>query len=491
MSAPRTLCMVLLAACVIGSACTEEKPAGVRTLDPSFGDPCRYEECSGSGACVEASSGGPSCACDDGYAGPHCDRCAPGHHLDSKDRCVPDRSCDDAEVDPCGLHGSCDDRLGVIECVCDPGYEGPRCTLCANGHGRDDDGDCLPLVLGSGGKPIGPPDDPGQDDGHAPDGGVPDPGSAPPSACEQDTCRGHGSCDEIGADVRCLCEAGYTGARCESCGPGYARSGDECQPIESCYELACEYGECDDQLGLALCTCDGGYAGRACDRCAVGFHEGAGGRCVADQTCTATSCAATADCDDDGGSPVCTCKSGYAGALCDACAPNHYRHYASGTCKPFDCRQNPIEAAATIDFETWSHFPSPANNCASNASIGDDDVTMFSIQGDGAVWTCAPSTQYALTTRHVMLEAGVLGPAQIAFAGQVSSLSFDYAGYSAVAVEFFADGARVGALTAPRRTGGLVSFDFAAPISLFEIRSTSATSQVALDDLAYAPPPCP
>ena len=260
---------------------------------------------------------------------------------------------------------------------------------------------------------------------------------------------------------------------------------------DPCEELACTYGSCAVAITAPTCSCDQGYAGRRCDECAVGFHPLSDGACAADEHCTEASCSAHATCDDQTGSPVCTCETGYAGRRCEGCAAGHYRHHPSGSCKPFECEDNSIRSDAMVDFDSWDDFPSSPDSCGASLWLRHDDLTMLSIEGDGYVWSCAPSTIYRLETQHVILDAGKLGPAQLSLAGQVSHLGFDYAAYSALAVTLFADGVEVGALGAEEGAVGRLDFDFVAPISLFEIRSERFTNQIAIDDLEYAPPPCP
>ncbi len=194
-------------------ACGSEVPSTATVISPVFGDPCRFETCSKHGACAEGDNGGPRCLCDVGYAGVACDSCEAGSHIDSKGRCAPDRKCDEQKLNPCGPSGSCDDKTGVIACHCDPAYEGPRCTLCKPGYGRDRFGDCLQLVLG-----------PHRDAGTGTVDPVED-ATTPAGPCTADSCRGHGQCDEVGGRADCTCEQGYVGAACAACAPGYLRDG--------------------------------------------------------------------------------------------------------------------------------------------------------------------------------------------------------------------------------------------------------------------------
>jgi hypothetical protein len=584
-----------LAALTLLAACGDDAPSSATVLEPSFGDACAYEHCSEHGQCMAAPGGGPMCLCNVGYGGSKCTHCESGFHLDAKGRCAPDRSCAEQDTDPCGAHGSCDDSDGVIMCGCDPGYEGPRCTLCSSGFGRGDFGECLMLVLdGTGGSTAPPPaiEPPAMQPGTA------EPPPAP-ALCTTASCNGNGACDGETGRIVCTCEAAYSGARCASCAANYRRdSHDACVPFDKCTAGACgDHGRCDDATGLIACTCDPGHAGDTCGECAPGFHA-SGMDCVLDQECLPSSCAgqgtcavsagsvsctcnaaysgahcehcatgyhrnladdtcavdevcATGDCGDHGscddstgvvtcacddgyepredcrtcapgfhdtgdgscaldeacqpgacsthsvcdessGVVECSCDPGYQGTTCDACASGYYRDHASGACVLFDCHTNPISGAGLMTFEDVLWFPGYTNNCGTKADVNTDDVRLTSISGDGDVWSCAASDIYAMSTRHVLLEAGATGPAELTFSGPISSLAFDYAAKSNLELELLGDGAVISTLGAARKSHASLSFTFDAPITVFALRSTSEfTNEIALDNIAYTPPACP
>jgi hypothetical protein len=511
--------------------CPEDEVPEPPVVAPEYGDPCRYETCSDQGMC-RAENGAPVCHCDVGYGGDDCSVCEAGFHGDFRGRCVPDVACAGQPENPCGSHGSCEDASGVIACACDPGYEGPRCTLCASSYGRSEDGECLLLVLGEPGGTVQiPRPDPD------------DPKPEPSEECEEGSCSGRGSCDDSSGEVECDCDEGYEGNHCESCDDSHLREGADCVPIALCttstcgsngtcsddpgtavctcdegYEgAACEgcasgfhdeagtcvvneecapsqcgtHGSCDDSSGIASCSCNTGYGGASCEACASGYHPGPSGSCVANQACSTNSCPENSACDASGGSAVCHCDPGYAGPECKACASGYYRDHIADECVQFVCSQNPIKASATIPFDGLTGFPTPSDNCVSPVAFTIDDVTFESIAGDGQVWACSPSTFYGLTTAHLLLEAGSLGPAALLFRGPVDSVSFDYGAKSAIALELIADGVVVQTLSAPRWSHGTLSLAFAAPITKLELRSTSgATNRLAIDNLVYAPPPC-
>jgi hypothetical protein len=426
------------------SGCPEDEHPTPPKVEPEYGDVCRYVTCSGKGMCHDE-DGWPACACQVGYGGEDCSACETGFHLDWKGRCLPDVSCAGQARNPCGSHGSCEDRSGVIECACDQGYEGPRCTLCASGYGRSEDDECLLLVLGEGGGGVSqiPPRDrpdaggseePPKDD--KPDGG---PDASPgDESCTEDSCHERGHCDDSSGELECTCDEGYTGGACETCETGYVRNGADCVAIVPCMTTSCGgHGGCDDATGLPICSCDEGYTGASCSECAPGFHETPEGVCAPGEPCT------------QGGEP------------------------------------------RTIAFDGLTGFPTPSDNCLTPVPLTLAEVTLESISGDGDVWACSPSTFYGLPTQHVLLEAGTLGPAAISFSGPIHSLSFDYGAKSALTLELLGDGVMVQTLSAARWTSGAVSLTFTNPITKLELRSTGGfTNKIGIDNLVHSPPAC-
>jgi hypothetical protein len=132
----------VVGACLLG--CGDDE--SVTYVQPVYREPCRFVDCH-DGQCVATDAGAPSCVCDPGYQGELCDACDTAYHRDHADHCVPDALCADQPEEPCGPHGVCNDTMGIVECMCDEGYEGPRCSLCSDRYGRDELGRCLPIVL--------------------------------------------------------------------------------------------------------------------------------------------------------------------------------------------------------------------------------------------------------------------------------------------------------------------------------------------------------
>ena len=155
---------------------------------------CEADTCGAHGAC---SSFG-TCACDEGYVGQTC------QHQCSRQA-------------QCSSHGSCS-QCG--RCVCDGCYHGDDCSRMCNGRGQCSFGQCVCDACHLG------------------------------EFCESE-CNGHGSCTGTGSDVRCDCEAGWTGAKCTipTC-PGVTQ--------------ACSgHGDCVAVTGR--CFCQPGWTGKVGD----------------------------------------------------------------------------------------------------------------------------------------------------------------------------------------------------------------------------------
>jgi hypothetical protein len=205
----------LLVLCL--AACGERENATF--IEPAFGDPCKYETCSGHGSC-DGSTGAPVCSCAPGYAGELCAACGPGYHLDALARCTADRHCADGDAPACGAHGVCSDKRGVVECTCDRGYEGARCQLCSSGYDRNDYEECLQVFLVNGTT------------------------QKQPEGCRAETCHNHGRCSQPDGAIQCACFPGYGGARCDLCVAGFSLRGDRCVSTAPCTASMC--GACDN-----------------------------------------------------------------------------------------------------------------------------------------------------------------------------------------------------------------------------------------------------
>jgi hypothetical protein len=107
--------------------------------------------------------------------------------------------------------------------------------------------------------------------------------------------------------------------------PGYgATYGGNCSPaVVSCATPSCVHGTClSSDGGTDACICDLGYAGLLCDSCAPGYTA-QGLTCVAADPCAAAPCV-YGTCYPQAGGFYCECQTGYAGTLCDGCAPGYH-----------------------------------------------------------------------------------------------------------------------------------------------------------------------
>lgn len=141
-------------------------------------------------------------------------------------------------------------------------------------------------------------------------------------ACVMASCGENGTCDDTSGSIICACDAEYDGDACGQCADGF-QDGDgdgECAP--ACAEDSCSgHGTCNDTSGLIACSCDPEYIGDLCDQCATDFQDNDGdAECTA--ACVPDSCSGNGTCDDSSGVAECTCSGLYSGDACDACVPN-------------------------------------------------------------------------------------------------------------------------------------------------------------------------
>jgi len=153
------------------------------------------------------------------------------------------------------------------------------------------------------------------------------------------TCNSCTSTCPSGAYLSAACSA-TADARCElctqNCGPGTYRTA-ACQTTPGANGLgadticsACNCSSvgssrCDAVTGT--CVCRAGFTGPRCDTCEAGVW---GAACDTPCACTGPGSASTSCAAKDG---KCTCRAGlWAGFYCDACAPQKYGPACGGTC---------------------------------------------------------------------------------------------------------------------------------------------------------------
>ncbi|MBM4777448.1 MAG: hypothetical protein GQE15_07065 [Archangiaceae bacterium] len=80
------------------------------------------------------------------------------------------------------------------------------------------------------------------------------------------------------------------------------------------------------------CTCAAGFAGNLCERCAPGLQDNdRDGLCTAD--CSKLSCGMNGGCVDTTGVARCVCNPGYAGASCEVCGPGFQDNDRNNSCE--------------------------------------------------------------------------------------------------------------------------------------------------------------
>lgn len=80
------------------------------------------------------------------------------------------------------------------------------------------------------------------------------------------------------------------------------------------------------------CVCAAGFAGNLCERCAPGLQDNdRDGLCTAD--CSRLSCGANGGCVDTTGVARCVCNPGYAGAVCELCGAGFQDNDRNGSCE--------------------------------------------------------------------------------------------------------------------------------------------------------------
>ncbi|XP_052778102.1 laminin subunit alpha-like [Mya arenaria] len=298
------------------------------------------------------------CQCPRGYSGASCEDCADGYYRARNypflGTCVP---CD------CNGHAdSCDLSTGV--CIdCHDNTMGDHCEQCLPGYYDD------PYRSGCSicGCPL-------QVD----------------SNNFADQCRV--SSDNI--LQRCECFDGYTGDRCERCGPGHY--GNPMTIGETCELCQCSGNidrrdpySCDHLTGECL-RCENNSTGPQCERCEDWWY----GDAILAKDCAECSCdqCGALLCGSQNGE--CSCKPNVIGMNCDQCAPDTWGFSECNGCVPCGCEEAAITSQCDLDNGTCSCQPGVrGDRCQAcipgHWNYGSWGCDMCDCEFDGAV-TCDP-----------------------------------------------------------------------------------------------------
>lgn len=285
-------------------------------------DPCLSTPCLNGGTCDHGSEWNYACACADNFQGDHCERCDPG--WEGPDCTIDTNECASS---PCYNDGTCFDAFNVWVCECRDGFGGPRCeeniddcasSPCRSGicHDAEDAFTCectVSTTVAYTGERCS---------------------NGPRDRCDDNPCAVHAFCisDQLSGDA-CMCEFGFFGDPFEECQDIDECASDPCGPGGTCvepapgsFECICRDGfdgaHCDAEIfdcisspcangGLCqdivpgyLCACAAGFAGDTCE--------------ISTDECVSQPCLNGATCSDWVDEYSCFCQVGYSGGRCES-----------------------------------------------------------------------------------------------------------------------------------------------------------------------------
>ncbi|XP_035235765.1 multiple epidermal growth factor-like domains protein 9 [Anguilla anguilla] len=251
----------------------------------------------------------------------------------------------------------CDVATG--QCRCLPGYVGPQCEDCEDGH----------FTNGS-------------------------------TSCQPCGCDSFGSfdhrCDSSGT---CVCKIGVYGPKCDECQPGYFHfSNTGCQPCQ-CNNHS---SYCHPQSGICL-NCQGSTKGPSCEECKYNFYRRPDAA-LTDSClpCPCSTVTSTGTCHiESSGRAVCDqCRPEYEGPNCDKCRDGYYN--SDSICLPCECNGNgdPATFPRLCDPDTGHCL-----SCVNSTAGPHCQLCASGFSGDALNHTCTPADVKTLPAPELTIAA--------------------------------------------------------------------------------------